>query len=241
MREVTLDLSSEYPTVEVLGHRHVIERIEPGSFMDVSPYLQAEFTAGGGYYAPARLRLDITYDGWYEKSVDIDVAIAPEIVSEPLELAVLDGKTASFEVFRQSGNQGGGSSVERTVTEGTGNGNGVLEPGEEATVWVKMAQGMDPFDKNNWQRCKVRGDSPYLTVVGDIQEEKQLEWTGAMNRTSVIRLSAGTPSGTEIPVLLENETWSYHYTPDVRYGPEKLYQALQLHTFHLHRHVFRVP
>jgi hypothetical protein len=38
--------------------------------------------------------------------------------------------------------------VTRTVTEGKGNGNGVLEPGEEATIWVRMRQGLDPFDKN---------------------------------------------------------------------------------------------
>jgi hypothetical protein len=104
-----------------------------------------------------------------------------------------------------------------------------------------MAQGMDPFDKNNWYRCKVRGDSEWLTEVDDIQEQKQLEWTGAKSRTSVIRLDESAPSGTSIPVVLENESWSYHFTPDVRYGEELLYQAFQLHTYHLHKYTFDVP
>ena len=47
--------------------------------------------------------------------------------------------------------------------------------------------------------------------------------------------SAGTPAGADIPLMLDNETWSFTYTPDVRYGREKLYQAFQLHTHHLHR------
>src|SRR5881397_1128231 len=58
--------------------------------------------------------------------------------------------TSTFKVFRQSGNQGGGAAIERTVSEGKGNGNGVPEPGEKVTIWVKMTQGMDPFDKNTW-------------------------------------------------------------------------------------------
>ncbi len=240
MEKVTVELSSEYPTVEVIEGSTVIERIEPGFAADVSAQMRVRFTSGGGYYAKARLRLDLTYDGWYGTSENIDVAIEPEHMPEPLGIEILDGRTFRFQVFRQKGNQGGGSSIEREVTEGAGNGNGILEPGEKATIWVKLAQGMDPFDKNNWYRCKVRADSEWVTEIDDIQEQKQLEWTGAKNRTSVIQLSADTPRGTRIPLVLENESWSYHYTPDVRYGTEPLYQAFQFHTFHLHRTVLSV-
>ena len=113
-------------------------------------------------------------------------------------------------------------------------GNGILEPGEEATIWVKTEQGLDPFDKGNWTRAKVYGDSPWLVEVDDLQEQKQLEWTGAKNRTSVVKLAAGVPAGTQIPVVLDTESWSYTFTPDVRYGKERLYQAYQLHTHFAH-------
>jgi hypothetical protein len=63
---------------------------------------------------------------------------------------------------------------------------------------------------------------------------------GAKERTSVVRLSPNTPHGITIPLLLDNESWSYHYTPDVRYGKEDLYQAFQLHMHHLHRYEIRV-
>ena len=97
----------------------------------------------------------------------------------------------NLDVLRQKGNQGGGTSIERKLTEGKGNGNGVLEPGEEATIWVKMPQGMDPFDKNNWYRAKVYTDSPWVTEIADLEEQKQLEWTSGVERTNVIRLSPG--------------------------------------------------
>jgi hypothetical protein len=161
-------------------------------------------------------------------------------VPEPAAVQLLDGRTFTFSVFRQKGNQGGGASIQRTVTEGRGNGNGVLEPGEEATIWVRLRQGLDPFDKNNWYRAKVHSDSEWISEVDDLEEQKQLEWTSAKERTSVIGLAAGTPAGTAIPLLLDNESWSYHYTPDVRYGTEKLYQAFQLHKHHLHRYELKV-
>ena len=100
---------------------------------------------------------------------------------------------------------------------------------------------MDPFDKNNWYRAKLYTDSRLLEEVADLAEPKQREWTGAKERTSLIRLATDAPSGASIPLILSNESWSFHFTPDVRYGVEKLYQAFQLHTRHLHRYELKVP
>ena len=241
MKDVRVTLSSEYPTVELLSQNAEVPTIEPGSFVDLSSQFRLRLTSGAGYFEPTRLQLHMTYDGWYETSEPIDLLVVPEIIPAAEAIEIMDGRTLTFQVFRQKGNQGGGASIERKVTEGKGNGNGILEPGEEATIWVKLAQGMDPFDKGNWHRCKVYSDSPWVTEAADIQEPKQREWTSAMERTSVIALSAKTPRGTRIPLLLDNESWSFRYTPDVRYGAERLYQAFQLHTNHLHRYEVKVP
>jgi pimeloyl-ACP methyl ester carboxylesterase len=241
MTQVKLLLSSEYPTVRIQSNSWEIPRIEGGRFVDVSEHFPVQFIAGAGYFESVRLRLNMTYDDWHETSKEFEVQIIPEGIPRPLALEVLDGRNIKLNVFHQNGNQGGGTSIVRELTEGKGNGNGILEPGEEATFWVKMAQGMDPFDKGNWYRCKVYTDSPWLTEVGDIQEPKQREWTSAQERTSLLYLSPKVPPGTTIEVLLDNESWSFHYTPDVRYGLEKLYQAFQVHTHHLHRYEVRVP
>ena len=241
MTGLKVTLSSEYPTVQVLKREIAIPRLEAGSSVDLSSALHARFIAGEGYLSRVRLKLDITCEGIPNIAKSFDVLIIPENAPPPMEVMILDGRTATFSVFRQKGNQGGGESISREVTEGKGNGNGVLEPGEEATIWVHLRQGMDPFDKNNWYRAKVYSDSPWVTEIADIEEEKQREWTSAMERTSVIRLSPDTPHGTRIPLLLDNESWSFTWTPDVRYGVEKLYQAFQLHTHHLHRYELVVP
>jgi pimeloyl-ACP methyl ester carboxylesterase len=226
---VRVSLTSEYPTVTIIQGDAELKSIASGSVADLSSNFQIRLTAADQDFAHARLKLKLVYDGYFEVNKSIDILIAPDHMPQPLEVAVLDGRTKTFPVFRQKGNQGGGSSIQRTVTEGKGNGNGVLEPGEQATIWVKLAQGLDPFDKNNWCRAKVYTGSPLLAEIGDIEEEKQREWTGAQSRTSLMELKAGTPAGAEIPVILDCESWSFYFTPDVRYGKEPLYQAFQFH------------
>ena len=236
MEAVRVTLTSEYPTVHILSGEATISKLEAGAAADVSTPLRVRFTAGEGYFAPTRLLLTLTYDGWHTVTKNLDVLVTPELIEAAREVMILDGRTATLNVFRQKGNQGGGGSVARTVTEGKGNGNGILEPGEEATIWVRLRQGLDPFDKNNWYRAKVYTDAQWITEVADLQEQKQLEWTSAKERTSLIRLAPNTPTGTRIPLLLDNESWSYTWTPDVRYGAERLYQAFQFHHHHLHRY-----
>ena len=94
---------------------------------------------------------------------------------------------------------------------------------------------IDGLNRGNWCRAKVYSDSPWMREVEDIQEQKQLEWTGAMNRTSIVALDRSSAQDTVVPMILDCESWTYYFTPDVRYGSEPLYQAFQFHRHHLFR------
>jgi hypothetical protein len=83
MTQVKLVLSSEYPTVHSRESSWEIPRIEPGSCVDVSEHFPVRFTAGAGYFASARLRLDMTYDDWHEASKEFDLQVIPELIPEP--------------------------------------------------------------------------------------------------------------------------------------------------------------
>ncbi len=237
--DIQAELTSRYPTVEILQGKAAWKAVSGGQSVAAAPALTARFTSGDGDWAPARFDLKLVYDGWLETTQSFDVLIAPDPLPMPAEVSILDGRSHTFPVFRQAGNQGGGATQLRQVAEGRGNGNGILEPGEEATIWVRLPQGLDPFDKNNWCRAKVYADSPWLTEIADIQEEKQREWTGAQNRTSLVALASTVPHTAEIPVVLDCESWSFHYTPDVRYGKQLLYQAFQLHRHHLFQWIWK--
>ena len=231
LKHIAVSLSSAWPTVGVVKGKAAIPSLGSGEVADVSGSLQVRFTAGDGDFARARLQLQITVEGGAPVKRDFDVLIAPDSLPPPLEVAILDGRALTIPVFRQQGNQGGGASIERRVREGVGNGNGVLEPGEQATIWLRLKQGIDPFDKNNWCRAKVYPESPLLEEIGDIQEEKQREWTGAQNRSSLVRL---TTAG-DVDAILDCESYSFQSSPGVRYGTEPLYQPFQVHKHHLFR------
>jgi len=235
VRDITVTLSSEYPTVEWLSHSMTIAELGAGKVARSGDSIQVQLVAGAGYFAPTRLEANLSAKDQPKQTLPLDVLVVPEQVPPPAEIKILDGRTVTFSVFRQKGNQGGGKAISRTVTEGRGNGDGILQPGEEATLWVRIPQGLDPMDKNHWQRTKVYSESPWLVECEDLQEKRQREWTGSQNRTSVVRLAKDVPTGTQIPLLLDNETWSFHFTPDVRYGRELLYQAFQRHQHHLHQ------
>jgi len=241
LRNVAVVLSSEYPTVEWLRSTAHIARIGPGKVADLGKSIAVRFTAGDGTFAPTRLVVTISAEGFPPRHQPLDVLVIPASLPHPVALEILDGRTRSFSVFHQRGNQGGGYPVTRTVHEGTGNGDGVLQPGEEATFWVRTRQGLDPFDKNNWCRAKVYTDSRWIEEVKDLQEPKEREWTGAMLRSSVVRLARDVPPGTHVPLVLDSETWSFRFTPDVRYGRERLYQAFQFHRHHVHGYTIDVP
>jgi len=240
-KDLRVLLSSDYPTVEILRKEITIPELGPGEVRDLSAEPHLRLTAGQGAYARAAINARIGFDDWQSVASPISFLIQPESIPTPVAYEVLDGRTIKLPVFRQKGNQGGGASTERTITEGTGNGNGILEPGETATIWVKLPQGLDPFDKNNWLRAKVRVDADVIQEVGDIQEEKQREFTGAKARTSLIRWNPNAPKGAPAQLVLDVESLSFHYTPDVHFGVERLYQAFQRHQSHLFRLDLRRP
>ncbi len=235
MKNVTVEVSSAYPIVSLVETKTRVDEIPAGGFVDLSKVFRARFTAGSGDYWPARITVQVS--GVAE---DVDVLVAPDGMTAPVAMEILDGRTVTFKVFRQKGNQGGGSAIERTVTEGKGNGNGVLEPGEEATIWVQTTQGMDPFDKGTWHRARVYTPATWLEEAQRLEEQKGLEWTSAKELTSVVRVRADAAPGSEAEAVLWSESWSYHFTPDVRYGVEPLYQAYQLHRGEAHKVVLRL-
>lgn len=245
LRNLHVELSSDYPTVQILRGAAVVPEMKSGQVVDLGSKFLVQFTAGDGDFSRTRLYLNASAARAKDKveSADLhtyfDVLVAPSNLARPLAVVVLDGRTKTFPTFYQSVH-GGGTSVPRTVTEGQGNGNGELQPGEQATVWLQVAQGLDPFDKGNWCRAKVYTDSPWITEIADLQETKGREWTSAENRTSVIELNPATPKGTEVRAILDCETYSYTFTPDVRYGTQPLYQPYQFHRHQLYLWTWKV-
>ena len=66
-------------------------------------------------------------------------------------------------------------------------------------MWFRLDQGMDPFDKNTWRRAKVYSDSPHVTEVASIDEQKQLEWTSGKGAHQCYPASGGCAARNTVP------------------------------------------
>ena len=239
-RNLTFTLTSQYPTVEITGSPVRVDALQPGQVIDLSEHFTQRFVSGSGYFQHCRLNLRVGWQGWHSREYRIDARVLPTPLAEPDSVIVLDGREVTLPLFRQRGNQGGGSIYQKIIREGKGNGNGIAEPGEEVTIWVRAPQGLDPLDKYTWRRAKVFTGDPNITIAADIAEQKELEWTSVKDHTSLILISPDAAPGSEIPLVLQNESYSYVYQPDHRFGPELLYQAFQRHRKHLHYFVLKV-
>ena len=207
---------------------------------DLSRSFSERFVSTDGYLQHCRLNLNLTYAGWHGKRHRIDVSVLPTPLNEADSVIIMDGRKLDFRIFRQAGNQGGGFTLRRSYEEGTGNGNGRADPGEELTLWLCVAQGLDPLDKYTWHRAKLFTEDPYVTITSDIAEPKELEWTSVKNHTSSFKVSPDCPAGHEIELVLKCESYSYFWQPDYRYGRELHYQAFQFHRNHLFRYLLKV-
>ncbi len=236
VKNVVVSFSSDYPIVEVKGGPVTVEVIEPGEIIDLSDRFTEHFVSSEGSFQHCRLNLAVKYRGWYSKHYNVDARILPTPLREPLGVEVIDGRRRTFPIFRQAGNQGGGSMLEREVEEGTGNGDGFADPGEAVSIWIKLLQGMVPFDKNSWHRTKIYTDDACVVSFEDVAEKKGREFTSVRDHTSVIRISPDCPAGHKIRLFLKNESYSFVWTPDMRYGKEPLYQATQRYRDHFHQY-----
>ncbi len=102
------------------------------------------------------------------------------------DVLILDGRTVEeVPIYIQGPNE----IRYKTITGGRGNGNGVLEAGEEALIYIKLPQGMGPNDVNTYHRSQLLNvrDYPYLGIKSLDYAEK-LSQAGATSVATVISL-----------------------------------------------------
>ena len=238
LENVSVSLASEYPAVTITGSPFTMESLESGGVVDLSDKFRQTYISSDRNFHHCRLLLTIS-SGNLSDTTYIDVRVAPTPLERPAEVMIMDGRTQTFKVFRQF-SKGGGEMIERTVSEGEGNGNGIAEPGEEVTVWVRTVQGMDASDKNSWHRTKVFCSDPLIVESKDYAEQKGIEWTSVRDHTSAVRINRECPPGHEFKLTLRNESYSYYWLPDTRFGPRLLRQPIQYHRQHVTGYTLKV-
>ncbi len=105
MKDVRVKVESEYPTVELLATQTVIAEIAAGGTADLSKQFKSRFTAGAGDYAPARIVVKMTA-GASASTENVEVMVAPDGMTAPLAVEVLDGRTVTLQGLPPEGQSG---------------------------------------------------------------------------------------------------------------------------------------
>jgi hypothetical protein len=63
---------------------------------------------------------------------------------------IFDGRSEQLPVYRYDWGDWDNRVRSETITEGRGNGNGMAEPGEIFTIWIRIPEGGDPEDRYTW-------------------------------------------------------------------------------------------
>ena len=120
------------------------------------------------------------------------------------DIIILDGRTVSdIPVYRQ-----GPNIIEmQTLTGGTGNGNGILERGEEALVHIRLAKGIAPNDTSTFHRTYLINhfDEPYI-IANRLLYEERLSQASKTYIATVLSLADDIPNDHEFDLWFEVES-----------------------------------
>jgi len=120
------------------------------------------------------------------------------------DMIILDGRTVKdVPIYRQ-----GPNIIEnQELTGGKGNGNGVIEPGEEILIYLKMAKGMGANDINTYHRTYLVNhlDIPSITVNALDYKEKKSQ-AGATTMSTILSISKNVKPGQPLDLWLRVES-----------------------------------
>ncbi len=109
------------------------------------------------------------------------------------DIIILDGRTVKdVPIYRQGPNTIG----KGDISGGTGNGNGVINRGENILIQVKLEKGMAPNDSATFHRTFLVNyfDDPYLKV-NRLNYEERLRQASKTHISSVLSIDKNTPPG----------------------------------------------
>ncbi|NND08212.1 MAG: hypothetical protein HKN87_17670 [Saprospiraceae bacterium] len=120
------------------------------------------------------------------------------------DLLILDGRRVdSVPIYQQGPNK----VVLKSLSGGKGNGNGIINPGEEVLLYVRLAQGMGPNDQNTFHRTTLLNhyDLPYATVER-LHYLERTNQAGMTSVASVISISKDWPEDEPMHMWLKTES-----------------------------------
>ena len=202
---IEITARSTHPYLHVADSTIQMENVGSGELVTLENQFDFSFTHYSDSSFVGAMLFEVKVDGILTGTQEIMVFPTPKSpYIEENDMIILDGRTVSdVPIYHQ-----GQDSIQmQDISGGEGNGNGRLERGEDALVYVRLPKGMAPKDIDTFHRTYMinHPDEPFVSV-NQLNYEEKLKQAGATSVATVLTLSADTPDDYDLDLWLKVES-----------------------------------
>lgn len=204
-KDIQITALSSHPYLNISNTKIKVSRVEAASQVSLENQFNFHFTQYNDSISTGNLLFEIKVDGEVSDTTRILTFLTPKSPYVKAEdVIVLDGRSVdNIPIYRQGPNK-----VEmQSISGGEGNGNGLLEQGEKALVYIRLSQGLGPNDLNTFHRTYLINhlDEPYINVE-ELNYEERVSQASATSVATVLSLSEKTPINQELDLWFKVES-----------------------------------
>ena len=203
-----------HPKISFSNNEKDIASVASKEIVQVDSAFKFIFNGFDEEYFMGNIQLQISISGTVidtQKIVFHAIPASPYVEAD--DVIILDGRSEkNVRVYSQCSN----SVKNANLYGGTGNGNGIPEKGEEILVYVKLAQGLAPNDKNAFHKTYLIGqyNDSNVSVEKLKYDEKDCQ-AGAASTSSYITIGNSVQENDTIELWLRAESLYNDKNPGV--------------------------
>lgn len=197
---VEITATSTHLFISFLNDKITLNNLNSASAVEKNNVIKFSFSHYWEQVPAGNISLEIKVNGAVvdtQKIVFFETPKSEYVNNE--DILILDGRTViDVPVFHQ-----GKDAVQLdTLTGGSGNGNGILEKGEEALVFIRIPKGLSCKDTNSFHKTYlINANDDKFAEVNKLQYDEKVRQAGATSVSSIISISE------KLPKLYEFDLW----------------------------------
>jgi len=197
--------SSTHPYIDFTDSVIQISNISSASVVNLNDKFKFSFSQHSDSSFVGAMLFDVKINGVVadtQRVLFFTASESPYIKDD--DIIVLDGRTVKdIPIYRQGPNE----IQAHDISGGEGNGNGILERGEEVLVYIRLAKGIAPNDTNTYHRTYLINhlDNPYIKA-DKLQYDERLNQASKTHIATVLSLADVTPDNHELDLWFKVES-----------------------------------
>ena len=204
-KEITIRAFSFDPEVHFSSNQTGIYDIKAEGFIDVQDQFEFTMREGSDSNYCSALYFEINVAGEPVDTIQqmiFPVSKSPYVPQE--DLLVLDGREVeNVAIYHQGPNE----VIFKSLVGGSGNGNGVWEPGETAMLYVRLDKGLGPNDLHTFHRSYlINAEKDTHLQILSLNYMEKASQAGSTSVATPVTLSGDCPTGHELDLWLKVES-----------------------------------